>query len=78
MTEDDKEKTGFHTEEGVYCFAHMPEELKKSATTLQRMMDKVLADQRGRNVKIYLEEIIIKRQSELDMVQDVEKSKHQD
>ncbi|GJR63918.1 reverse transcriptase domain-containing protein [Tanacetum coccineum] len=29
MTEDDEEKTGFHTEEGVYCFTHMPKELKK-------------------------------------------------
>nr|GEX68356.1 hypothetical protein [Tanacetum cinerariifolium] len=27
MTEDDEENTGFHTEEGVYCFTHMPKEL---------------------------------------------------
>ncbi|GKD18637.1 hypothetical protein Tco_1207795 [Tanacetum coccineum] len=65
MAEDDKEKTGFHTEEGVYYFAHMMKELKNSAATLQRMMEKVLADQRGRNVEIYLEEIVIKSKSEL-------------
>nr|GEU75306.1 zinc finger, CCHC-type [Tanacetum cinerariifolium] len=29
ITEDDEEKTDFHTEEGVYCFTHMPKELKK-------------------------------------------------
>ncbi|GJT99717.1 reverse transcriptase domain-containing protein [Tanacetum coccineum] len=58
MTEDDEEKIGFHTEEGVYCFTHMLKELKNSAATLQRMMEEVLADQRGRNVEIYLEEII--------------------
>nr|GEZ73391.1 reverse transcriptase domain-containing protein [Tanacetum cinerariifolium] len=29
MAEDDEEKTGFHTEEGVYCFTHMLKELKK-------------------------------------------------
>ncbi|GJX68086.1 hypothetical protein Tco_0303813 [Tanacetum coccineum] len=74
MTEDDKEKTGFHTEEGVYCFTHMPEELKNSTATLQRMMEKVLVDQKGRNVEIYLEEIVIKRKSELDLVQDVEET----
>ncbi|GKC81878.1 reverse transcriptase domain-containing protein [Tanacetum coccineum] len=39
MAEDDEEKTGFHTE-GVYCFTHMPKELKNSAATLQRMMEK--------------------------------------
>nr|GEY33123.1 hypothetical protein [Tanacetum cinerariifolium] len=39
-----EEKTGFHTKEGVYCFTHMAKELKNSAATLQRMMEKVLAD----------------------------------
>ncbi|GJW54729.1 hypothetical protein Tco_0098814 [Tanacetum coccineum] len=47
MAEEDEEKTGFHTEEGVFCFTHMPKELKNSAATLHRMMEKVLADQRG-------------------------------
>ncbi|GJW86607.1 hypothetical protein Tco_0161947 [Tanacetum coccineum] len=74
MTKDDEEKAGFHTEEGVCCFTHMPKELKNSAATLQRMTEKVLADQRGRNVEIYLEEIVIKSKSELDLVQDVEET----
>ncbi|GJS68130.1 hypothetical protein Tco_0682695 [Tanacetum coccineum] len=70
----DEEKTRFHTEEGVYCFTHMPKELKNSAATLQRMMEEVLADQRGRNMEIYLEEIVIKSKCELDLVQDVEET----
>ncbi|GKD36677.1 hypothetical protein Tco_1252186 [Tanacetum coccineum] len=74
MTEYNEEKTGFHTEEGVYCFTHMPKELKNSAATLQRMMEEVLANQRGRNVEIYLEEIVIKSKCELDLVQDVEET----
>ncbi|GKC19381.1 reverse transcriptase domain-containing protein [Tanacetum coccineum] len=63
MAEDDEEKIGFHTEEGVYCFTHMPKELKNSAVTLQRMMEKVLVDQRGQNMEIYLEEVVIKSKS---------------
>ncbi|GJW73887.1 hypothetical protein Tco_0133257 [Tanacetum coccineum] len=55
MAEDDEEKTRFHMEEGVYCFTHMLKELKNSAATLQRMMEKVLADERGRNMEICLE-----------------------
>nr|GEV98701.1 reverse transcriptase domain-containing protein [Tanacetum cinerariifolium] len=35
------------------------------------MMEKVVADQRGRNVETYLEEIVIKSKSEMDLVQDV-------
>nr|GEW21229.1 hypothetical protein [Tanacetum cinerariifolium] len=51
----------------------------------RRMMEKVLANQRGRNVETYLEEIVIKSKSEMDFVQVVKetlrklkKSKHQD
>nr|GEX70436.1 hypothetical protein [Tanacetum cinerariifolium] len=61
------------------------EELKKSDVTLWRMMEKVLADQRGWNVETFLEEIVIKSKSETDLVQDVKqtlrklkRSKHQD
>ncbi|GKB93512.1 reverse transcriptase domain-containing protein [Tanacetum coccineum] len=60
MTEDDEEKTGFHTEERVYCFTYMPKELKNSMAILQKMVKKVLADQKGRNMEMYLEEIVIK------------------
>ncbi|GKB44315.1 hypothetical protein Tco_0889257 [Tanacetum coccineum] len=38
------------------------------------MMQKVLADQRGRNVEIYLEEIVIKSKNKRDLVQDVEET----
>ncbi|GJS21268.1 hypothetical protein Tco_0449900 [Tanacetum coccineum] len=47
MAEGDEEKTEFHTKEGIYYFTYMPKELKNSAATLQRKMEKVLADQRG-------------------------------
>ncbi|GJS59714.1 hypothetical protein Tco_0654498 [Tanacetum coccineum] len=74
MAEEDEEKAGFHMEEGVYCFTYMPKELKNSAATLQRIMEKFLTNQRGWNVKIYLEEIVIKSKSEPDLVQDVKET----
>nr|GFA59907.1 reverse transcriptase domain-containing protein [Tanacetum cinerariifolium] len=74
MAEDDEEKTGFHTKEGVYCFTHMPKGLKNSTTTLQRLKEKVLANQKGRNVEVYLEEIVMKSKSEQSLVQDVEET----
>nr|GFA39192.1 reverse transcriptase domain-containing protein [Tanacetum cinerariifolium] len=57
MAEDDEEKTGFHMEEGVYRFTHMLKELKNFTATLQRMMEMVLANQKGRSVEIPLEEV---------------------
>ncbi|GJU71428.1 reverse transcriptase domain-containing protein [Tanacetum coccineum] len=43
-------------------------------STLQRMMEKVLANQKGRNVEVYLEEIVVKSKSEQSLVQDVEET----
>nr|GEW29892.1 hypothetical protein [Tanacetum cinerariifolium] len=60
MAEDDEEKTRFHTKDGIHHFTHMPKELKNAANTLQMRMEKVLADQRGQNVEIYLEEVVSK------------------
>ncbi|GKE60341.1 NYNRIN-like protein [Tanacetum coccineum] len=74
MAENDEEKIGFHTKNGVYCFTHMPKGLKNSTETHQRMMDKVLTDQRGRNVEVYLEEIVVKRKNEQSLVHDVEET----
>ncbi|GJU55489.1 hypothetical protein Tco_1229203 [Tanacetum coccineum] len=45
--------------------------LKLSEATLQRVMDKVLAKQKGRNVKVYLEEAVIKSKLEQDLMEDV-------
>ncbi|GJV44080.1 hypothetical protein Tco_1428616 [Tanacetum coccineum] len=74
MSEDDKEKTAFHTEEGVYCYIHMPKGLKNSGATLQRMMYKILVEQKGRNMEVYLEEMVIKSRLEQDLIQDVEET----
>nr|GEU45608.1 protein NYNRIN-like [Tanacetum cinerariifolium] len=64
MAEDDEDKTKFHTEEGVYCFTRMPKGLENSAATLQRMMEKVLPNRKGRNVEVCLKEIVVKNKSE--------------
>ncbi|GJX14986.1 hypothetical protein Tco_0206744 [Tanacetum coccineum] len=51
MSEDDEEKTCFHTKERVYYFTHMPNGLKNSGATLQRTMEKVLAEHKEKNVE---------------------------
>ncbi|GKC63852.1 hypothetical protein Tco_1096450 [Tanacetum coccineum] len=76
MSKNDEEKTCFHTEEGIYCFTHMPKGLKKnSAATLQRMMDKVLGGQKGRNMEVYLE-VVVKSKTEKSLIEDVEETLH--
>ncbi|GJS82931.1 reverse transcriptase domain-containing protein [Tanacetum coccineum] len=50
--------------------------LKNFEATLQRVMDKVLAEQKGRNVEVYLEEVVMKSKSEQSLIEDVEEILH--
>nr|GEV14595.1 uncharacterized mitochondrial protein AtMg00810-like [Tanacetum cinerariifolium] len=67
-TRDDEEKNWVsYGGRGILFHPYTKRVKKNSAATLQRMMEKVLADQRGRNMETYLEEIVIKNKSEMDL-----------
>jgi hypothetical protein len=50
----------FITPHGVYCYMTMPFELKNAGATYQRCMQACLKEQVGRNVEVYVEDIVIK------------------
>src|SRR3954463_3400058 len=60
MKEEDKEHTSFITPYGVFCYRTMPFGLKNAGATYQRMMQSCLKDQIGRNLKVYVDDIVIK------------------
>ena len=60
MKKEDAEKTSFITHEGLYCYKVMPFRLKNAGATYQRLMNHVLQDHIGKNVKVYVDDIIIK------------------
>jgi hypothetical protein len=59
MKEEDEEKTAFITPLGVYCYTTMPFGLKNAGATYQRMMQDCLKKQIGRNVQVYVDDIVI-------------------
>jgi hypothetical protein len=63
MKKEDKPKTSFITPSGTYCYLRMPEGLKNAGGSFSRMTAKVLHSQIGRNVLIYVDDIIVKAQS---------------
>nr|KAJ0225480.1 hypothetical protein LSAT_V11C100009930 [Lactuca sativa] len=52
----------------------MPFGLKNVGATYQRLMDKVFSDQIGRNIKVYIENMVIKSRNEEMLLQDVEET----
>ncbi|XP_015945413.1 uncharacterized protein LOC107470527 [Arachis duranensis] len=60
MHPSDQNKTAFITEYGNYCYKVMPFGLKNAGATYQRLMDKVFAKQIGRNIEVYVDDMVAK------------------
>ena len=50
----------FITNEGVYCYRDMLFGLKNAGGTYQRMMNMVFSKQIGKNMEVYVDDILIK------------------
>nr|GEY30873.1 reverse transcriptase domain-containing protein [Tanacetum cinerariifolium] len=76
LAESDEEKTAFHTGQGVYCYTKMPFGLKNAGATYQRLMDKAFESQVGRNIEVYVDDLVVKSHTEAEMVRDIEERFH--
>ncbi|GJT59502.1 reverse transcriptase domain-containing protein [Tanacetum coccineum] len=74
MAESDEEKTVFHTSQGVYCYTKMPFGLKNIGATYQRLMDKAFDSQVGRNIEVYVDDLVIKSHTEAEMLRDIDET----
>ena len=60
MHEADQEKTSFVTSQGLFCYKVMPFGLKNAGATYQRLMNKMFTQQIGRNVQVYVDDMLVK------------------
>ncbi|GJX98704.1 reverse transcriptase domain-containing protein [Tanacetum coccineum] len=74
MAESDEEKTAFHTSQGVYCYTKMPFGLKNAGATYQRLVDKAFDSQIGRNIEVYVDDLVIKSYTEAEMLRDIDET----
>ena len=56
----DQEKTAFVTPTGNYHYKVMPFGLKNTSSTYQRMMTRMFEPQLGKNIEIYVDDIVVK------------------
>ncbi|XP_071739882.1 uncharacterized protein [Rutidosis leptorrhynchoides] len=71
MAKEDEDKTTFHTGKGIYCYIKMPFGLKNDGATYQRLIDSAFESQIGRNLEAYVDDLVIKRKTQDQILQDV-------
>ena len=64
MDEYDQEKTSFVTNQRLYCYKVMPFGLKNTRATYQRLVNHMFFHQIGRNVKVYVDDMLVKGNDE--------------
>ena len=57
---DDQKKTSFVTAIGNYHYKVMPFGLKNAGSTYQRMMTKMFESQMGKNIEVYIDNMVVK------------------
>lgn len=67
----DQIKTAFITPHGVYCYVTMPFGLKNASATYQRCMQRCLHDQIGKNVQVYIDNVVVKTMKSNTLLDDL-------
>ena len=68
---DDQEKTAFVTLIGNYHYKVMPFGLKNAISTYQRMMTRMFESQLGKNIEIYIDDMVVKSKMVSEHVGDL-------
>ena len=68
---DDQEKTSFVTPVGNYHYKVMTFDLKNAGSTYQRMMTKMFETQMGKNIEVYIDDMVVKSKVESKHIGDL-------
>ena len=68
---EDQEKTAFVTHTGNYHYKVMPFGLKNAGSTYQRMTTRMFEPQLGKNIEVYIDDMVVKSKVVSDHVKDL-------
>jgi hypothetical protein len=68
---DDEEKTTFIPPFEIFCYTKMAFELKNGGATYQKCVHTVLESQIGRNIKAYIDDIVVTSEKREDLLDDL-------
>jgi hypothetical protein len=71
LKKEDEEKIAFITPYGMFCYQVMPFGLKNAGATYQRMMQNCLRSQIGRNIQVYIDDVVITTRKDESLISDL-------
>jgi ribonuclease HI len=71
LKKEDEEKIAIITPYGVFCYQVMPFGLKNAGATYQQMMQNCLGSQIGRNIQVYIDDVVITTRKEESLISDL-------
>ena len=74
MVEGDQEKTAFITSQGLYCYKVIPFRLKNAGATYQRLVNKMFSKQIGRNMEVYMDDMLVRSKEESTHLDDLQET----
>ena len=74
MAEEDQQKTAFIISQGLYCYKVMPFRLKNARAIYQRLVNKMFSKQIGRNMEVYMNDMLVKSKEKLAHLDDLKET----
>ena len=74
MNEVDQENTSFITSQGLFCYKVMPFNLKNAGATYQRLVNHMFCPQIGRNMEVYMDDMLVKSLDEEKHLDDLQET----
>jgi len=74
MNEIDLDKTSVITDRGLYCYKMMPFRVKNAGATYQRLVNKMFQDYIGRDVEVYVDDMLVKSVQAAKHIADLEET----
>ncbi|KAL0395270.1 UNVERIFIED_CONTAM: hypothetical protein Slati_4493200 [Sesamum latifolium] len=74
LAPEDRKRVSFITSAGTFCYMAMPFGLKNAGATYQRLVDKIFRHQIGRNMEVYVDDMLVKSKKAPDHIKDLEET----
>nr|GEV51930.1 reverse transcriptase domain-containing protein [Tanacetum cinerariifolium] len=74
MATKNEDKTVFITSQGIFCYTKMPFGLRNAGATYQCRVEKSFHKKIGRNLEVYVDDLVIKSRTEDEIVSDIEET----